>query len=396
MFNNATVRPARLGSCLWGCLRVRLCAALLAALAIPAGMLAQDTPISSSSIGIDLGKDSPVVLVSSKTGESRATSLGSALLIDLHMSLLLRNTSAKRIRSLKLGVVAQEVAAGGKGSVAQPGMNVGPGETFPVPIDMQLMKPAQAAGPLVEVKLDGVLFDDLSFYGPDLNAQRTLTAWEFEAQRDREYFRQVLARGGVEGLKKEIFASLERQRLRPQLEWRMPRGPAMTTAALGPERVEQFAFVQFPDSPVTAVGGYANVAGNQMRSPRIDVQNRSGKPVKYVELGWLVRDENGEQYMAASLPASGPDLYLPARGTARVLQDKALDLSRNGRPLKIRSMTGFVSQVQFSDGKVWAPSRQDLDKPELRNTLPPSAEEQRLTDIYRTKGPEALVQELKK
>ena len=389
MFNNANT---------WRGLMAGASRMLLAVLAIPAGMLAQDTPLSSSSVKIVLGNDSPVVLVDSATGESRAISRGSALLIDLHMSLSLRNTSSKRIRSLKLGVVAQEVAVGGKGSVAQPGMNVGPGETFPVPIDMQLMKPAMAGGPLVEVKLDGVLFDDLSFYGPDLNAQRTLTAWEIEAQRDREYFRQVLARGGADGLKKEIFASMERQRLilRQQLEWRVPRGPAMTTAALGPERVEQFAFVQFPDSPVTAVGGWAEVAGNRMRSPRIDVQNRSGKPVKYVELGWLVRDENGEQYMAASLPASGPDLYLPARGTARVLQDKALDLSRNGRPLKIQSMTGFISQVQFSDGKVWAPSRQDLDKPELRNALPPSAEEQRLTDIYRTKGLEALVQELKK
>jgi hypothetical protein len=369
---------------------------IVAALALPAGVLAQDAPISSSSVGIDLGKDSPVVLVGSKTGESRAQALGPGLLIDLHMSLLLRNTSSKRIRSLKLGVVAQEVAVGGKGSVSQPGMNVAPGETFPVPIDMQLMKPAQAAGPLVEVRLDGVLFEDLSFYGPDLNAQRILTAWEYEAQRDREYFRQALAKGGPAGLKKEILASMDRQRLRPQLEWRMPRGPAVTTSALGPERVEQFAFVQFPDSPVSATGGSAQVAGNQMRSPRIDVQNHSGKPVKYVELGWLVRDENGEQYMAASLPASGPDLYLPARGTARVLQDKALDLSRNGRPLKIQSMTGFISQVQFSDGKVWAPSRQDLDNPELRNVLAPSAEEQRLTDVYRGKGLDALLQELKK
>jgi hypothetical protein len=79
-----------------------------------------------------------------------------------------------------------------------------------------------------------------------------------------------------------------------------------------------------------------------------------------------------------------------------VLQDKALDLSRSGRPLKIQSMTGFISQVQFSDGKVWAPSRQDLDNPELRNAVPPSAEEQRLTDIYRNKGFPALMQELKK
>src|SRR5262249_25518937 len=119
------------------------------------------------------------------------------------------------------------------------------------------------------------------------------------------------------------------------------------------------------------------------------------KPVKYVELGWLVRDESGEQYLAASLPASGPDLYIPAGKTAQVLQDKALDLSSGGRPLKIRTMTGFVSQVQFADGKGWVPPRQNPDDPFLRRSLPPSREEQRLTDLYRSKGIDALLQELK-
>jgi hypothetical protein len=100
--------------------------------------------------------------------------------------------------------------------------------------------------------------------------------------------------------------------------------------------------------------------------------------------------------MAASLPASGPDLLLPAGKTTEVMQDKALDLSRNGRPLKIEGMTGFVSQVQFTDGKIWVPSRKNLEDPLLQKTLPPSLEEQRLTDIYRTKGAEALLQELKR
>jgi hypothetical protein len=176
----------------------------------------------------------------------------------------------------------------------------------------------------------------------------------------------------------------------------MPRGPAATSAALGPERAEKFAFLQLRDAPVEAIGGWAEVAGNEMRSPRIEVRNLSKKPVKYVELGWLVRDESGEQYMAASLPASGPDLYLPAGRTTQVVQDKVLDLSRSGRPLKIQGMTGFVSQVQFADGKIWVPSRQNLDEPTLRKALPPSLEEQRLTDIYRTKGPDALLQELKR
>jgi hypothetical protein len=367
----------------------------LAVIVAPAQVWPQDAPLSTSNVSVKFPADSPVVFVDATTGESRTAVSGAALLIDLHLSLTLRNIGSRRVHSVKLGVVAQEVALGGKGSQSYTGMNVGPGETFPVRIDTQLMKPTQG-GPLVVVQLEGVLFDDLTFYGTDLNAQRAMTAWELEARRDREYFRRTLAQSGIEGLKRAIFASMERQRLRPGLNVRMPRGPAVTSTALGPERAEKFAFLQFRDAPVEAIGGWAEVAGNQMRSPRVEVRNLSSKPVKYVELGWLVRDESGEQYMAASLPASGPDLYLPAGRTTQVVQDKVLDLSRSGRPLKIQGMTGFVSQVQFADGQIWVPSRQNLDEPTLRKVLPPSLEEQRLTDIYRTKGPDALLLELKR
>ena len=368
----------------------------LAVIVAPAQVWPQDGPLSTSAVSVKFPTDSPVVFVDATTGESRTAASGAALLIDLHLSLVLRNVGTRRVHSVKLGVVAQEVALGGKGSQSYTGMNVGPGETFPVRIDTQLMRPFQGGGPLVEVRLEGVLFDDLTFYGTDLNAQRTMTAWELEARRDREYFRRTLAQSGLDGLKRAIFASMERQRLRPGLNVRMPRGPAVTSTALGPERAEKFAFLQFRDAPVEAIGGWAEVAGNQMRSPRVEVRNLSSKPVKYVELGWLVRDESGEQYMAASLPASGPDLYLPAGRTTQVVQDKVLDLSRSGRPLKIQGMTGFVSQVQFADGQIWVPSRQNLDEPTLRKVLPPSLEEQRLTDIYRTKGQDALLLELKR
>ena len=59
-------------------------------------------------------------------------------------------------------------------------------------------------------------------------------------------------------------------------------------------------------------------------------------------------------------------------------------------------MTGFVSQVEFADGKVWVPNRQSLQDPALLKSVAPSAEEQRLADLYSRRGIDALVEELKK
>ena len=58
-------------------------------------------------------------------------------------------------------------------------------------------------------------------------------------------------------------------------------------------------------------------------------------------------------------------------------------------------MGGYVSQVQFEDGTFWIPSRDDIQNSSLRAT-PVSAEEQRLSDLYRRKGLEALIKELSK
>lgn len=369
----------------------------LASVVAGGALFAQDLPLSRESVSVSFPADSPVTPIGMTTGESRATARGSAIVLDLHLALTLRNSSGNRIHALTLLVKAQEITVGGKGRVSLAGLNVGPGESFPLRIDTRLIRPAQIAGPLVDVSLDGVLFQDLSFYGPDReNTRRTLTAWELEAQRDRDFFNRVLRQNGKEGLRQEIVASLARQHNMPQLEWRVPRGGGVTAAALGPERQEQFAFLQIPDSPITPVSGSAAVAGNEVRAPNIEIRNRSSKPIKYVELGWLVQDQAGHQYLAASVPAGGPDVFLPANQSTRILQDKALDLSLNGQPLKIRSMTGFVSQVQFADGKVWVPSRQTLEDPVLQKALPPSNEEQRLTDIYRKNGLEGLIAELKK
>src|SRR5271157_4018841 len=343
-----------------------------------ATLLAQDVPLDPrSSISIGFAKDSPVAVLNVATGESRATG----------------------IHGVTLRVVAQEVTLGGQASVSMPSLNVGPGEVVPVRIDRPLLRPTQVAGgALVQIYLDGVLFQDLSFYGPDrLNSRRTMTAWEMEAQRDREHFKRVLAQNGPDGLRHEMIESLARQAERPLLDVRVARGgPAVSSAAAPAERQEQFAFLKFPDSPVELVEGSAQLAGNEVRSPSIQVLNKSDKAIKYVELGWLVRDQKGQQYMAASLPAADPALHLLPGRTASVLQETALRFTRSGQPVSIQGMTGFVSQVQFADGKVWIPSRQNLENAPLLKVLPPSNEEQRLSDLYRTKGIGALMEELKK
>jgi hypothetical protein len=366
-----------------------------------AAVLAQDAPLPNNSVNINLPADSPVALLGISTDSSRTTARGPALLLDLNLSLTLRNISANRIHGVTLRVVSQEVALGGVGSVFQPGLNIGPGEAFPVHISTALMRPAQmAGGPLVQVNLDGVLFQDLSFYGPDrMHSRRIMTASEMEAQRDRAALKGLLAQGGTPALKGAILKILARQDSVPQLEGRIVRGHTVTNAALAavtPERQEQFALVQFPDSPIELMRGTALITGSEARSPAIEVRNRSNKPVKYVELGWVLTDPAGRAYMAGSLPSSGPAFSLPAGAATEVRQENTLSFSANGKPFSIRKVTGFVNQVEFADGQVWVPNRQNLDDSLLQQVLAPSVEEERLAHLYVTKGLAALVEELKK
>ncbi len=337
-----------------------------------------------------MGPDSPVALVSADWGESNATVRGGAFLLDVHAALSLRNSSQRRIRGVMLAVLAQEVTPGGKGSVSVPSLDVAPGETFPIRIDLPLLRPlgGGSGGPLVEVKLDGVLFDDLGFYGPDqLHSRRTMTVWELEARRDRQYFSKLLDHAGREALRKEMLDSLARQADRPQLGVQMVRGRATNS---DPERDVQLAFLHLPDSPIEPVDGLARIAGNEARAPRIEVRNQSSRAIRYLEIGWIVKDQQGREFLAASMPA---ELNLAPGRSSQVVEDAAL---RFPARTSIQSMTGFISNVEFADGSYWIPSRAALNDPKLRSAVAPSPEEQRLSQIYLKKGINALVEELKK
>lgn len=360
---------------------------------------AQEAPLDPyNSVKINLPADSPLTLISADLGESHANMRGSAVVLDLNMALKLRNSSPNRVRGVTLLVAAQEVTPGGKASVSVPSIDVAPGGNFPVRINLRLLRPGQmGGGPLVQVSLDGVLFQDYSFYGPNrLDSRRSMIAWEMEAQRDRKYFKSILAGRGAKGLQEEMLASLNRQAERPRLDVQVSRGGRAVSAAGAPDRREKFAFLHFPDAPVEPLEGYAQIAGNEAREPRIEVRNRSTKPVRYVEIGWIVTDRKGRQFMAASVPASGPELYLPPGKQGSLSQDAALRFKDRGESVAIAGMQGFVSQVEFTDGKVWIPDRQSIADAKLTGILAPSPEEQRLTDLYRKKGIKALVEELGK
>lgn len=343
---------------------------------------------------IDLPADSPVVLLSADYGESNELARGSAMLLDLHAALSLRNASERKIRGITLVVTAQDVTPGGKGSVTVTSLNVGPGETFPVRIDLRLLRPLQAsAGVPVQIGLDGVLFDDLSFYGPDkLSSRRTLTLAEWEARRDRRYFKSILASGGPERLRREMLETLTHEADRPSLDVEVVRGARATN--FEPEKQVQFAFLSLPDSPIQPMGGMARIAGNEARAPRLEVMNRSDRAIRYLEVGWILHDHFGREFLAGSVPA---ELNLAPGQKSQILGDATLKFPQlRGQPLGIEGMTGFVSSVEFADGSLWIPTRGDLDSPQLQRVVAPSDEEQRLAQIYRKKGMTALIAELNK
>lgn len=361
--------------------RVILAVALLAPL-----LVAQGTRLDPrSTMHITLPEDSPVTVVSADWGESTATARGGAMLLDLHTSMSFRNSGSQRIRGVTLLVQAQEVTPGGKASVSVPSLNVAPGENFPVRIDLRLLRPLQSgSGPLIEVALDGVLFDDLSFYGPNrLNSRRSMTVWELEARRDRQHFRQVLESRGREALRGEMLSSLDRQADRVGMDARVAQAGRSTTTRS--ERQIELAFLQAPNSPVLTDTGMVRVADNEARSPRMFVRNRSERVIRGLEMGWLVKDARGREFVAGAVPL---DVTLQPKQRSTLVQDVTFRFTQpGGAAIPISEMTAFLTSVEFTDGSMWVPDR-------TARWPTPSPEEQRLTEIYRKKGIDALVGEL--
>lgn len=328
---------------------------------------------SFGQLKVEFPSDSPVSAVGVDHGASSSIMRGSAVSLDVHASLSLRNNSTERIRAITLLVTAAELTAGGKASVTVPSLDVRPGETFPVRIDLRLLRPASGTRTPIQVSIDGILFDTMNFYGPNqLNSRRTMMAWEMEARRDRKFFLEALERSGNEGLRHEMIASLTRQSEVPRQNVRVVRGRVSNVTA---KQAIQFAALDLPDAPVQIMNGAAEQAERDVLSPRFRLKNRSQRRIRFIELGW-----NAQGGFGGALSSSvdiGP-------GESREI-DQSVTLKF---PAPAAALKAYVSSVEYGDGSVWIPSRHIV--------MQISPEEQRLSEIYRKKGLDALVLELRK
>ena len=137
--------------------------------------------------------------------------------------------------------------------------------------------------------------------------------------------------------------------------------------------------------------------GNEVRAPRVEVRNTSQKAVRNVEMGWILRDERGRDFVAGSVaPRSRWTLVQCGRQNDGAGHTALLTLP--GQP--VTWMRSWPLSVMWSMRTAisGSPSRRDIleatSDPILRRALSTSPEQQRLGRYLPTQGHERLEAEL--
>lgn len=370
----------------------------LAYAALAVACAAQPARAQVPQVAVDIPDGVPLRVAAQDFSASEFEVRGGAIVIHLSGWVHFRHHGADPVRAIALRVAAGEETLGGRATVTMPSLHAGRGESFEVPLNLRLVRPLPAGqGSAVRIEPDAVLFASLAAAGPDrLDSIRKLTVLEMEARRDREHFLALWQRGGKPALTAAMQASLRRQAARPRLEVRLAgQGPA-TVAAAAPVREMEIAVVNQPDAPLILESGSARVRGSVSDAPRFLLRSRSGRAVRHFDIGWLVRDGDGSLYSVGSAPVAertgvaGPQARQTA-GEGRFLIRPAA----GGNPA-IDAMLAYLRSAQFDDGTVWVPSREALEASRLAEAVPVSAEERRLSQLYRERGADAIAEELRK
>ena len=370
----------------------------LAYAALAVACAAQPARAQVPQVAVDIPDGVPLRVAAQDFSASEFEVRGGAIVIHLSGWVHFRHHGADPVRAIALRVAAGEETLGGRATVTMPSLHAGRGESFEVPLNLRLVRPLPAGqGSAVRIEPDAVLFASLAAAGPDrLDSIRKLTVLEMEARRDREHFLALWQRGGKPALTAAMQASLRRQAARPRLEVRLAgQGPA-TVAAAAPVREMEIAVVNQPDAPLILESGSARVRGSVSDAPRFLLRSRGGRAVRHFDIGWLVRDGDGSLYSVGSAPVAertgvaGPQAQQTA-GEGRFLIRPAA----GGNPA-IDAMLAYLRSAQFDDGTVWVPSREALEASRLAEAVPVSAEERRLSQLYRERGADAIAEELRK
>lgn len=369
----------------------RLAVALLASMPVVSGQPGQVT--------VTVPHGVPLHVVSTDFGNSEFEARGGALVIELAGSVRFRHEGHNAVRAVTLAIRADERIMGGTAAVSVPSLHVTRGNEFTVYCNLRMLRPLPLPpGPVVDIVADSVLLDTLVAVGPDrLGSVQEMRVRELEARRDREFFLSRWRSGGREELATAMQASLRRQAAQPRLGIHPALAGAATAGRPGTGREVQFAFVQDPDAPIILERGTALVSGSISDAPRITLRNREPQGVRTFEIGWLVHDRDGVTYSVGSVPvgtdtrlAVGQRLETAAPGHFELL------LADPGHDVEIEAMTAYVRSVELEDESLWVPTRSALEESRLLEIVPVSAEEQRLSELYRLRGPAIVVEELEK
>ena len=163
------------------------------------------------------------------------------------------------------------------------------------------------------------------------------------------------------------------------------------------EHVMRCAMLRLQGSLCILEGGTALIRGVIADAPRFRLRNRARQGVRHFEIAWLVRDARGTVYSVGSAPVDqldrvGPQERFETRADGRF----RIHPVAAGRPPAIEAVSAYLRSAQLDDGSVWVPSRQALQASNLIEAVPVSAEEQRLSQLYRERGAEAVAAELRR
>ena len=359
----------------------------------------QSMPAQAPQVAVDIPEGVPLQVAARDFSASEFEMRGGAIVIHLAGSVRFRHQGTDPVRAIALRVAASQETLGGRATVTVPSLHAAQDEHFEVPLNLRLVRPLPLGqGPAVRIEPDAVLFASLAAAGPNrLDSIRKLTVLEMEARRDRAYFLAQWRRGGKTALTAAMQASLRRPAARPRLEVRLAgQGPA-TVAAAPPIREMEIAFVNQPDAPLVLESGSARVSGLVSDAPRFLLRSRAGRAVRHFDIGWLVRGSDGSLYSVGSAPVARQTGVVGQQaqettGEGRYLIRPSADESGPG----IGAMLAYLRSAQLEDGTVWVPSREALEVSRLAEAVPVSAEEQRLSQMYRERGAEAIAEELRK